>query len=382
MEGLLLLLMFPIIWPFIAKKIWGKEITWTELGINVGGIALIITGLWFAGTHGQMADVEIWNGKIAAKDRVHGTYEDPYDCNCRQVCSGSGKNKSCSNTCDTCYETRYTVEWTARALYGGSLDYITFDKLDTTSRSVYNAPDPQSYVNCVVGEPASKENAYSNYIKAVPDSLFNTATTSTAYADQIPTYPRVHNLYRYNRVINVGSGIDGSVLNDLNNRLNQELIELGSMKQVNLIVIVTGITDPSFRYAVENAWIGGKKNDATVFIGVDGNEIVWTDVMTFAGNKGNELYHVTLRDMLMSLKTFNSAAVAASIVTTTAAKYDRVTMEEFEYLKEQISPPTWVIVLAGIISVFGSILVSYIMTKVDIGGSNGYTPFRNRRKFR
>jgi len=376
MSGFLILLVFPIIWPFIAKKIWGHEITWIELGINVGVITLLVSGVWFAGKYGQTVDTEIWNGSIVGKERIHDTYEQSYECNCSEQCSGSGKDRSCTTVCDTCYETHYTVDWNAIATYGLGKEKITLDSEDSTWSSVYDTPDPKIYLDCAAGQPASKSSRYTNYVQAVPDSLFNMATDTAVYMEQVPAYPRVFNIYRYNRVIDIGSGIHKLVLEDLNTRLNEALISLGSKKQVNILVIVTGNTDPSFRYAVENKWVGGKKNDATIFIGVSNGEIIWTDVMTFALNKGNELYHVMTRDTLKSVGTFDSEKIANIIVEKTAKHYDRATMEEFEYLADQIQPATWVIILAIFIAIFGSIGISYVMTRVDIGGGRRYN--RNR----
>jgi hypothetical protein len=372
MEGFLLLLAFPLIWPVIAKKIFGSEISWIEVLINIVSVVLIVSLVWTLGTLGQTWDTEIWNGKIVNKKRVHDTYEESYDCFCTSVCTGSGSNQSCSEVCQTCYRTHYTVKWNAYANFGLSNETIVLKYLDETHRSVYNSPDPKSFIDCKIGEPASKTSSYTNYVQAVPDSLFNMATISGSYLDQVPPYPSVVGHYKYNRVIDVNSGVHSLLREDLNTRLNEALITLGSKKQVNIIVIVTGNTDPSYRYAVENVWVGGKKNDAVVFIGMSNEEIVWADVMTFALNKGNELYNVTLRDSIVSIETFDPEQIANTITEITNDKFDRISMKEFEYLKDQIKPSSWVIGFAVFIAIFGSIGLSFLFQRVDIANNSRY----------
>ena len=198
------------------------------------------------------------------------------------------------------------------------------------------------------------------------------------YADKIPEYPRVYGKYKINRVLNMGSTVPSHMLTDLNSRLNDALKELGPKKQANVVVIVTDITDPSYRHIVENAWIGGKKNDVVVFLGATGTEIVWADVMTFAHNQGNELFHVTLRDALQSVDEFDSVVISGLVEKVIADKFDRISMEEFAYLEDEIQPANWVIILAVILAVGGSIGLSFIMKVVDIGGNGGYTSFRRR----
>ena len=379
MEYLLLILAFPLIWPFIAKKIWPHEITWSEIGINIVGVAVLVTGVWFLGKYGATADTEIWNGKIISKHRDHEYWLETYQCNCTEHCSGTGKNRSCYTTCQTCYRDHYTVDWYAMSDFGGAPYKIRLKYLDRESKSVYRTPDPAIYTNCKPGEPASIEQTYTNYVQAVPDSLFNTKMDDQVYADKIPEYPRVYGKYKINRVLNMGSTVPSHMLTDLNNRLNDALRELGPKKEANVIVIVTDITDPSYRHVVENAWIGGKKNDVVVFLGTNGTEMVWSDVMTFAHNIGNERLHVTLRNALSIIVEFDSVVISDLIERVIDDRFDRISMEEFAYLEDEIQPANWVIIMAVILAIGGSIGVSFIMRVVDIGGNGGYTRSRRRR---
>ena len=200
MEALLLLLLFPLAWPFIAKRIWHTTINWQEMGLNIVIIVLLAAGVWQLGKYGQTADTEIWNGRVVSKERVHGHYLRSYDCNCHEVCSGSGDNRSCSTECDTCYEDRYTVKWSAKTTVGN----VTFDTKDSPWISVYLSPDPPAYARCVKGEPASIEHGFVNYVKAVPESLFRQDGAENVFADKVPPYPRGRDFSRIKPVLEVG----------------------------------------------------------------------------------------------------------------------------------------------------------------------------------
>lgn len=360
METFLFILFIPIAIAFIAKRVFRHTITFKEMGLQVGISVVVISIVWFAGTASQTRDVEIWNGQVVKKQRVHDEYTESYQCNCRTVSCG----KNCTTTqCSTCYRDHYTVDWSATTTIGN----VTFQHLDRTSRSVYQSPDPQSYIRCVPGEPASLEKAFTNYVKAVPESLFHdNSRGDSELSKKVPAYPRVYGFYRIHRVLNVDSKVSPDVINRLNTELSNDLKTLGRSKQVNIIVILTEIDDPTYRYAVERKWLGGKKNDVVIFLGLDDNKITWTDVMTWAMNKGNELFHVTMRDGLMKIGDVTNPEVAPFIAKTITKLYDRPQMKDFEYLEDQIDPPTWVVMLCVILAIFGSAGLTYWFHKQDV----------------
>ena len=239
----LLLLLVPLIGPFIAKLIWPKDINWTEVGLNIILVAIVVSIAWFGGRYAGMSDTEVWNGELISKARTEGTYEESYECMCTTDSKG---NEHCS----TCYRTHYTVDWDANTTVGG----ISFDHEDSTWSSVYDTPDPSSYTRAKKGDPVAMEKSFINYIKGAPKSLFHSKKEAImSYTNQIPPYPRVYDFYHIHRIMNVGSAISADNLHKLDNGLSEILKTLGHQKQVNIYMIVTGIKDPSYRYAVENA---------------------------------------------------------------------------------------------------------------------------------
>lgn len=367
MTPIFLLLLFPLIWPFIAKRIWNAEINWQELGLNIVIIAVLTTATYQLGKWGATQDTEIWNGVVTDKDVSDGWYQTSY-------CCATDKDGNCTSTC---YTDHYTRSYDGFSTVGS----WTFDSIDTTSRSRRDSfPPPASYTNCKVGEPASREHSYTNYVQAVPQSLFNdNSNYAEQFAGKIPAYPRVFGFYRINRIISVGSSVPMAVQTDLNNQLNQALIRLGAVKQVNIVVIFTNISDPSYRYAIENAWLGGEKNDVIVFIGTqDGKTVQWADVMTWALNDGNELFHVKMRDGLKE-QPIEATTLATFITGMISESYDRPHMADYEYLENEVTPAPWVMGLAIFISIVGSMLLTVYFHRVDV---DLFRRSRYRRRWR
>ena len=184
-----------------------------------------------------------------------------------------------------------------------------------------------------------------------------------------------------NRVLSVDSNISPAIRNQLNAELNNTLKSVGLKRKVNIIVILTEIDDQSYRYAVENNWIGGKRNDVVVFLGLDDSDITWTDVMTFAGNIDNELFHVELRDALMVNRVFNVNTLHDTIVDKIEKVYTLPDLEQFDYLENDITPPTWVIILATIITLVSGLFLTIYFHENDVF-SRRFGRFRRRgRKY-
>jgi hypothetical protein len=354
MTTLYLLLLFPLIWPFIGKAIWKHDISLPEMGINIVVVALLTWGMFAIGQYSMTSDTEILNGQITLKNRDHGSYTRTYDCHCRTDSKGNRK-------CQTCREKHYTVKWYLNSTVGT----ISIDSADSTSRSVYDRPNPRRYEIAFIGEPCSLEHGYTNYVQAVPESLFRTIK-SASYDKYVPKYPRVFDFYRVNRVVNISSGLPANTIKDLQDGASGMLRTLGAQKQVNIIFVVTNIEDPALRYAFEGSWLGGKKNDVVIFLGVKGTKIVWADTMTFALNKGNELFQVKMRDGLQDIGTVDPVKILNFTQDTIRSDFKRVSMSEFKYLEDEISPPTWAIILMVLISILASVGLSIWFAREEV----------------
>ncbi len=345
----LFLLIFPAVWPFAGKYIWDKDLNWQEVGLNVVIACALTVAVLFAGWKHAMHDVEILNGMVIGKDQEVVPCSHSYACNCKTDSQGN-------SSCDICFEHTNDWDWVVKTNVGETV----VDRIDR--RGTF---EPPRFTQVVIGETASLERPFDNYVKAVPESLFNTVKNDS-FDKYIPSYPKVYDYYRMNRVIDVNSGVIGSVKKDINIKLNESLKLLGNQKEVNIIVILTNIKDSSFKTAVENKWIGGKKNDVVIFVGLEGNDIGWVDVMTWARNAGNELFDIKLRDAIKEMKVFDSDVFVSTVINKVKTDFVRPKMKSYEYLKDGIEPPTWSIWLAFAVSIISSLLLTLYFREKDV----------------
>jgi hypothetical protein len=325
---------------------------------------VVITGLVFLASYGSAVhDTEIWNGQVTGKQRVHGHYLRSYSCNCRQVCSGSGNNRSCSTVCDTCYEDRYTVDWSCNTTIGK----FTIEHYDRSSRSVYMSPDPARYTNILNGDPVSKTSSYTNYVQAVPDSLFKPASEELKkrFAKLIPEYPdNIYDIYKINRFVTPGFYFADT--QKWNEDISNLLKTRGPAKQVNLIVVVAKTEDRNFIYALQDAWEGANKNDVVLVIGSpDGQKISWVDVISWTKR---ELFKVQLRDEVFALGTIQREKVMSIVASQIDTNFERRRMREFSYLKNDIDPPMWLMTSTFVVLMlmYGGLIFAAKAGKISI----------------
>jgi hypothetical protein len=320
-------------------------------GTLAGGLAislLIVSSIWFLGKGYQTKDVELLNGEIVSKSRLHDHYLRSYSCNCRQSCSGSGSSRSCSTTCDTCYEDRYTVTWNANSTVG----VFTIDHLDWSSSTVYLTKDPSRYSIINVGDPACNTHSYVNWVKGARASLFNNVKSSDQekYKNLIPQIPTVvYDFYRANRVISPNVAIPNQ--QEWNDNLAVVLKTLGPKKQANVIIVFVN-ADEGYFNVLKDSWLNGKKNDIVVVIGTENvdSKPNWVRIMSWAEN---DIFNVELRDELMALEKTSMKETLSTIETVTMKSFKRQSMKKYEYLESEIQPPTWLLILTVVLNILG-----------------------------
>lgn len=289
------------------------------------------------------ADTEIINGAVTGKhyDRVSCSHS--YQCNCRTVTTGSGKNATTSTECDTCYEHHYDVNWVIDTTVGD----IGVDRID---RQGINTPP--RWEQALAGQPVAKTHIFTNYIKGAESTLFKHTTVLEKFDDKLPTYPdSIYDLHYINRVLT--SGVNMPNATDYNDKLATILKELGPQKQANIILVFTVVTDKQYVEALKNKWLGGKKNDVIVVISTpDGKNINWAEVVSWTDK---QLFKVTLRDDIQALPTLSPDTLIPVIEKDVYRMFDRKHMKDFEYLVEDIDTPWWcwlifAVIVAGVLS--------------------------------
>lgn len=325
---LLLLLIVPVVIGLIGFLKSGGEVNVKEFLVLEASVVLVI-GIGFAiGSWSRTTDVEIWSGVIATKEKHRTGCCHSYPCNCHEVCSGSGENRSCSTHCDTCYQHSHDESYEATTSNGESA-------FSDTCNSP-GSPEPPRWSQIVIGEPTAIEHRYANYVKASKDTLFKRDGALDKFAGQIPAYPRVYDWYRADRFIWSGKFNGDLHIQHLREQLAIANGKIGAAKQVDMIVIVTDSPDPAYLEALRQAWIGAKKNDFVVVVGEpEYPKVAWSGVLSWSKS---EEAKIAVRDRILALPEFDGDAIIKITTDEVEAKYVRREMKDFEYLRSSVEP--------------------------------------------
>lgn len=344
----------------LANMILGRDkVTFKEFILQMT-IQAVVAGISCGVVYwSNTDDVEIHNGRVAQKTREEVSCSHSYSCNCREVCSGSGKDQSCYTHCDTCYYHSYDVDWNVQTTNNERLEIERVDWQGLTQ--------PPRWTSTVVGEPTSLQHSYVNYIKASPDTLFRHQGLIEKYQSSIPGYPiGVYDYYRLDRLVQVNVNVpDASLWNSDLSQLNGNL---GSQKQVNAVVVLVKDQPREYFYALEQAWIGAKKNDVVLVISVSGDTTIqWADIMAWTDNA---LFKVKLRDDVLEIGSLNREAIIKALSGNITTLYKRKHMRDFQYLQASITPTTGQWLAALIFGILACIGTSIYVVQNDVFGDH------------
>lgn len=368
MHHLYLLISLPVLigvigW-LVSKYHHGGVFHWKELAVQAG-VGILLAGIGFsAAMCHRTSDTEIWNGRIAKKWKgtsgcCHSYQCNPHPCNCDD-------KGNCSTCWDTCYEhaadDAYYAETTnAEIAYGMKC-----------VRPGSRAPARWSAIK--VGEPTAIEHPYTNYLKGNPDSVLRRQGVKKAYEGLLPDYPRVRDHYRVTRALGMGVALPDA--DRLDAALDELNADLGARKQVNVILVVVRTGDRGYLHALEEHWLGGKKNDAVVIIGApDFPRIAWAGVMSWSDA---EEMKIMVRDRIEALDAFDGDAVIGILREEIGSKFVRKPMSDFEYLRATLSPSEgwlWFLYLFGLALALG---LQFYFWKEDPFGEEIRTSRRRR----
>lgn len=273
----------------------------------------------------ESRDYLIRNGEVTGKVRNHGTRIGTESCNCNK------------NGCSVCTYTIYTVDWIAKSNVGE----IKLDHTESRSSFIYATSDPQIYKNVVIGEPAAVTKPYVNYVKAIPESLFNNSSFKHhSYDKLIPEYPdNLHGKYKIKRVVKIGDVAINT--NGWDEKLSVALKDWGFKRNANVVIVLTNEAS-DFATALSNKWINGRQNDIVVVFGLEkGTEkINW--VKTF-GWTNNEKFKLEIADELLKIKGDVKIEDVLEVLNNKMQIFiERNLEEDFDYLKDMVQPhPAW-----------------------------------------
>ena len=357
MNTLYLLLLIPLVIPLILKLLFPRTINFQEVGITIVVCAIAVGVVYAIGAHSQTKDFEIWNGLVTSKTMKQQDCPVGWQSHTDSFCSeydtrevyshtscttNSSGTQSCTDYYDTEYE--YDFSWERRWYVHTTLGTYQINRVDRQG-----ANKPNRYHIVEVKDPVSSQRYFKNLVKAVPDSILNNQIASYEQFSptDYPVYPTVSDYYHLQRVINMG--VKGVPVSELNFKLSQMMGTVGPMKQANLIVVFTSITNKDYKFALEHAWVGGKKNDIVVIISSNGTTFNWVDSFTWLSDSGNGIFNNKISKRVNEVGTFDVDALVIAMRASIVESFDRPTAESVEYLEDQIEPPLWAIVTSLII---------------------------------
>jgi len=362
----LTLFAIPVLMAIVVYAFWHHEITPTELFIQVAAVAAIAAISATIIYHQNTDDSETVNGHVTGKHMEEVPCSHSYSCHCHTTCFGSGKSRSCTTHCQTCY-----VHYRGSPLWRGT-DFSWF--LDTTLGQIYinridlrGENEPPRYTKAKPLDPVAATRDYENYIKAAPGTLLKHEGLTKKFARYLPVYPQsVYDYHYMNRLVSVVPLKNPGYWNRELGRLNDHI----AVKSANVVLVLAGKQPQEYAYALEQHWIGGKKNDVIVVIGTNETQINWVYVMTWSKN---ELFKVHLRNDLLELGSITDLhKVLAVIEDDTLKMFTPRNMHDFEYLKSSITPTTsqwfWSLIISTIVSLGLSFLFSHPEVNVSITG--------------
>lgn len=345
MHHLYLLLAIPvtigIVGWLVSRYYFNGAFHWKEMFVQIGIGAILASTVFFAARCSRMSDTEIWNGTVTDKWHAKTGCCHSYKCNCVDVDD--------VEVCSTCYRHNHDLAWYARSSNGEMVYSNTCNRPGTST--------PRRWKQVRIGEPTAVEHEYTNYIKGNPDAVMKRAGLAKKFGGLLPDYPRVYDLYRVRRFLVMGVPIPRGEAARLNRKLSEINARLGAAKQVNLIVVVAKTADKGYLDALEEYWLGGKKNDAVLVIGAPNYpKIEWAGVVTWSTANN---YQENLSGKVMGLGTFDGDKVLAILSDVTRKSFVRKEMADFAYLKATIRPTKgWL----WFLYIFGTLLALALQT--------------------
>jgi hypothetical protein len=357
-----------VVWILFSKLYFKNEFTYKEMIAQSIVSLFVIFSIFSFGSYSQTYDTKLVNGLVTElnqrKENCPMGWNDWTDNFCteyrtRTVPDGQTCTTSSNGirSCTTNYKTQYNYIYSWEQRYFVKTDINDGYEISRIDRQGKDIPPRFSEIN--IGDPVTHSIAYTNYIRGAYDSLFNEKLPS----DVLPplSYPKVRDYYKVNRLVVYGVEFSPAVFNEWNNQLsamNSNIRETNA----NVIIAITGETQ-EFANRLSQAWEAHNINDVIVSIGINNNQIIWADVRSWSSN---ELVNVSIRDEILNLNELDYVKINKIISENIVAHYNQKDMSEFEYLADDIPPPTWAMILAFIFLMIASPIITILLSKNQI----------------
>lgn len=395
-----LIFLVPFVVAAVAKVVFDKKFNYQESFVCFIVSAVVSYGVIEMSKYGKTQDTELLNGMVTSKKGVtkdcprpdwdgwtdeSSSFCSAYDTEERKVGESCSTDSKGNTSCTPIYETYYRYYFKFEKRWYVYTNLKTFEISRVGGRYKQGLEEPKRWTVVKLKDPVSITNTYTNYVKAVPESMFNAGGHSSAYDKFIPAYPKVSDYYNVRRVISIG--YKGTMdVKLLNYELGKALGRLNPRKQVNVNLILNKFESDDYSYAVENKWVGGKKNDVNLFIGMSpSDEVLWVRAVTFGKNDYNGIFSTKIEGRVSDAMTFGKGdelALVALIEQTVNAHFDRPSMEKYEYLESQIEPTEAAVMWAIILNIIISVGLAVLFVKYDFDPLGSIRSEYNSRKRR
>lgn len=187
--------------------------------------------------------------------------------------------------------------------------------------------------------PISDTQSTINWVKG---SKFTIMKQRAGLDAKVPDYPALVDTPRGGkqyRVTNEGVVLPAGWKDAMEWNLDVLADEVGASKQCNPMIYLTQ-GGPDRAEAVRAKWVGGKKNDVIVVLGVSQwPKVDWATCISWSKN---EMLPAATRDMFMDSSLDDGINVTNKFRDTIRKFYVRRSMKEFEYLKNEVDVPAWI----------------------------------------
>lgn len=340
-----------------------REHDWMASGVALLTGLVVAFVVYYGPMYWQASDLELLSGSVVEKKRVYDPDTESYDC---------GKDSK-GNT-QTC--TRDVPRWRWDVI--SDIDGAKFSEY--TRQAIRS---PEIYANAQIGDPFTSAHRFLNFQNVSDQSVMIDQEAGGQYVGWLPEYPQVYGGFKVQRGFSTSPFVDQR---ELSRQLNVAQKRWGPMHGVNVSIVVIGEhTDANkFFHALKSKWKGGKKNDAVLIVRVDDagrmtNTNAFSrsadDLTNEEGLAFTTLLHVN------AMKTYSPASTKFDVekiiasVDSSLAYFKREDLGRYDFLKDEYTPPYWLIVLSLLaVGVSVTLTVNYI-----VGKRNAYG--RRHRKF-
>lgn len=359
-------LLLPILLGIVLNRAYGiKPLTIVSSLLIVTFLTIFLSKL--AVEHINVSSKEYW-GSMVNKIEYYEEWNEWVTETCYSTCCCDSKGNNCKTTNYDCSHSVYhSPSWSMKTTSGEEFDitkdqYEKFKSILKNStfvdlhRDYYtiNGNEYYSYWNndSLTAVPITTYHTYENRIKATDQSIFHFEKVNdfTQKKFKIVGYPEYNNFYL-------------KTLIGVNNYKAQSTLEyynglLGTKKQGKIIIIVYNNVPYEASIYQKWKWQGGNKNEFIVCIGINKNEIKWSNVISWTTN---ELLKVEVNDSIKKMKNFDILAITNYVGKECLQKFERRHFKDFSYLT--VEPSMWQIIITIMIIVAVNIATSIILVK-------------------